>query len=100
MGLLGEMKVKFGGDTSGLNSAAQGATNIIKNISSDPLKAVGVGFLVAGTAAVAFGSKAVSMAGDFQAGITSLKTGAGEAQSNLGLVSNGILKLATDTGTS
>src|SRR5439155_4756198 len=40
------------------------------------------------------------MAGDFQAGMTSLVTGAGESQKNIQMVSNGLLGLATQTGTS
>lgn len=50
--------------------------------------------------AVAIGTKAVKAAGDFQQGLTTLVTGAGELESNLGLVSSGILKMAVDTGTS
>lgn len=39
-------------------------------------------------------------AGDFQSGITSLSTGAGELDKNLGMVSDGILKLAPEVGES
>jgi len=43
---------------------------------------------------------AVRAAGDFQNKMTALKTGAGELQSNMALVSDGILKMAGDVGQS
>jgi len=46
------------------------------------------------------GVASVKMAGDFQASMTSLVTGADESQANLKLVSNGILQMAVATGTS
>ena len=63
-------------------------------------KALGMGLLVMGAAAVGTGVLAVKMAGDFQAGMTSLVTGAGESQSAIGTVSDGILRLSVDTGQS
>ncbi len=51
-------------------------------------------------ALVAVAAKATQMAGDFNAGMTTLVTGAGEAQSNIKMVSDGILQMAVDTGTS
>ena len=42
----------------------------------------------------------VKRAGDFQTGLTQLVTGAGEHESNLSLVSAGILKISSDTATS
>jgi len=55
----------------------------------------GLGVIAAGTGIIA-----TKMAGDFQAGLTSLVTGAGESKDNLKLVSDGILQMAKDTGTS
>jgi TP901 family phage tail tape measure protein len=46
------------------------------------------------------GAAFVKLAGDFQFGITRLETGAGEAHSNLKLVSDGILQMATQVGES
>ncbi len=43
---------------------------------------------------------AVKMAGDFDASMTRLVTSAGESEANLAQVSAGVLKIATDTGTS
>lgn len=55
-----------------------------------------VGFL-----GVAVGIKdAMSQAGNFEAGLTTLVTGAGEAEKNLGMVGQGIKSIAIDTGTS
>lgn len=56
--------------------------------------------LGAGVALVGIGVASVKMAGDFQSGMTSLVTGAGESAKNIDLVRQGILKMATDTGTS
>src|SRR5579872_6321954 len=55
---------------------------------------------MAAIAVAAVGVASLKMAGDFQEGITQLATGAGEAQSNLAMVSQGILTMAVSTGTS
>lgn len=54
--------------------------------------------VAAGAALV--GAKSVEMAEKFQSSMATLVTGAGESQSNLGMVSNGILDMAVKTGTS
>jgi len=62
------------------------------------IAALGLGAVVAGVGVVA-----TKMAGDFQAGMTSLATGAGEATAMIrpgGQVYEGILQMAKDTGTS
>ena len=51
-------------------------------------------------AAALVGAKCVDMASKFQAGMTTLVTGAGESQKNMKLVSAGILDMAVSTGTS
>lgn len=51
-------------------------------------------------AAAIVGAKCVDMAAKFQTGMTSLVTGAGESQKNIGMVSSGILNMAVATGTS
>jgi TP901 family phage tail tape measure protein len=58
------------------------------------------GAMVAGVAVVALAAKSVQMAGDFQSSMTRLVTSAGESQGAIGMVSQGILKMAVDTGTS
>lgn len=59
----------------------------------------GVGIAAAG-AAIGIGVTAVKAAGDFQEQLTSLVTGAGEAQSNIKAVGDGILDMSIQTGTS
>src|SRR6185437_7987112 len=49
---------------------------------------------------VGIGGIAVKMAGDFQESMTQLVTGAGESESNLKSVSNGILAMAGQVGES
>src|SRR5690348_18237941 len=65
-----------------------------------PAGLLATGALATGAVIAATGVAATVMAGNFQKGITSLETGAGEAHGNLKLVSDGILQLARDTGTS
>ncbi len=55
---------------------------------------------IATAAVVGIGVASVHMAGDFQEGVDSLVTGAGESQSNLQLVSDGIMNLSEATGES
>jgi TP901 family phage tail tape measure protein len=81
------------GDLIGVGKASDNAGDKLRSL------ALG-GAVLAGAALVGIGVQTVKMAGDFQAGITTLKTGAGELESNLGIVSAGILKMAVDTGTS
>jgi TP901 family phage tail tape measure protein len=105
MGLLGEMRVVFSADTSSLTSGAQAASNSLLNVgaaagaSKNVLNAVRGILVNVGEDALQAGAQAVQMAGNFQSGMTTLVTGAGEAQSNLKLVSDGILQVAQDTGT-
>ncbi|MEU4296338.1 phage tail tape measure protein [Kitasatospora aureofaciens] len=51
-------------------------------------------------AGVAVAGVSIKMAGDFQASMLKLTTTAGESQANLNMVSEGVKKLAVDTGTS
>lgn len=51
-------------------------------------------------AAAGIGIASLKMAGDFQANMTKLVTSAGETEGGLKTVSNGVLNLATQTGTS
>lgn len=76
-------------------------TGMAADTAGESFKAIAGGaLLLAGAAIVGIGVKAVQMAGNFQEGLTRLVTGAGESQKNLQLVSNGILDIATQTGTS
>lgn len=73
-------------------------------ISFDGLKTAGAAVVstlaVVAVGAAVVGGVSVKMAGDFQSSITQLATGAGESQSNLKMVSDGILQMSVQTGTS
>ena len=95
--LIAEVSVSGAGSAQAQLSAV-GST--VEN-TSGLLKTALVGAAVAGgVALVGIGVQSVKMAGDFQSSMTQLVTGAGESQKNLKMVSDGILQLATDTGTS
>lgn len=69
-------------------------------VSMDTLKGAAMGIAVIAAGLGLVGVATTKMAGDFQSSITTLHTGAGELSSNLGMVSQGILNLATQTGES
>jgi TP901 family phage tail tape measure protein len=79
------------------SSVLRGIGSAISNLASGNVAGAA---MAVGTAVVAVGAASTKMAADFQSGITSLSTGAGEAQSNLKMVGDGILGLAVQTGTS
>ncbi len=64
------------------------------------LSALGLPAAAAVAAVGIVGGASIVMAANFQQGITQLVTGAGLAQSQMGMVSNAILQMADDTGTS
>ncbi|MEY9864172.1 TP901 family phage tail tape measure protein [Catenulispora sp. GAS73] len=76
-------------------ATATGTTSLgrLKNVGTAALLGLSEG-------AVMVGAKTVSMAGNFQAGMTSLETGAGELHSNLKLVSSGVLDMTGQVGES
>lgn len=85
--------------------------NSVDNTAGVMRMALGGAALAAGAAIVGFGAKSVQMAADFQTGMTSLVTGAGESAGvvkdkfgnvigGIDMVRQGILKMAVDTGTS
>src|SRR5579862_8954641 len=93
---LGTASIGLGVNTDGLTSGFARAKEMVGSFGG----AVG-GLLIGATvAAVGLGAATVKMAGDFSASMTQLVTGAGESQSNLKLVSVGILQMAGTTGTS
>ncbi len=95
--LVGEVSI------SGVESSVAGLlrTAVASDSVGASFKALALGGVaIAGGALLAIGAKAVQMAGTFQAGMTSLVTGAGESAKNIKMVSDGILKMAVDTGSS
>src|SRR2546427_2561057 len=99
MGILGTMTVNFTANIAGLTAGTAAAKASLAQVASGGALVAG-GLLLVGAAAVGAGAQAVKMAGDFQAGMTTLVTGAGESEKNLSMVSSGILDLAVKTGTS
>lgn len=91
-----DLLVRLRGDASGAKAAAEEAGSSVRTFGGIALAA---GVAAAGLA-VAVGTATVKMAGDFQAGMTTLVTGAGESESNIKMVGDAILKMAVDTGTS
>jgi TP901 family phage tail tape measure protein len=92
------LNIVIGAAMGGSFGATMGAvTSALQNISSgNVMGAVAAGAVAVGAAMVS----ATKDAGTYQQGLTSLVTGAGEAQSNLKAVGDGILNISTQTGTS
>lgn len=88
-------------------SGAQAAQQQLKGVGSSvdstsaSIRNFATGAAIAGAAAlVGVGIASTKMAADFQSGITSLVTGAGESKSNIKAVSDGILAMAPAVATS
>jgi len=79
------------------SSALRAVGNVVQNIASGNVAGAAI---AVGAAVVGIGAASVKMAADFQSGITTLETGAGESKSNLQMVADGIKNLAISTGTS
>jgi TP901 family phage tail tape measure protein len=90
-----QLLVTIGANVGGAQAGITGLASMLGSKGMLALAAVGAGAAIAGIGAVA-----LHMAGDFQQGLTTLVTGAGESQSNLGLIQAGVLQMARDTGTS
>ena len=86
---MGEVKAETAATTSSAGSAFHGMAGIGKTA-----------LLGLGAVAIGVGAVALKMGGDFQQSMTALVTGAGESQSNLAMVSKGILDMAGQVGVS
>jgi len=107
MPLLAQLVVEYVADVSKLTSGVQAASNSMKSVNqsaesgASALRGFAEGAAVlAGTALIGIGVASTKMAADFQSGMTSLETGAGESAKNIKQVSDGILALAPATATS
>lgn len=95
-------KVEVSGDTetkAKLDSVGKKVDDTSKGFRDKLGSDLKLGMLAAGAAIVGLGVSAVKMAGDFNAGLTTLVTGAGELPKNLGLVHDQMLQISTATGT-
>ena len=92
------LNIIIGAAMGGSFGATIGAvTSALQNLASgNVMGAVAAGATAVGAAMVG----AAKDAGTYQQQITTLKTSAGELQSNMQMVSDGILKMSVDTGTS
>lgn len=102
-GNLGELTVRLGIDSSGLTGGLRTAASALSGFAgSAPGLLGGVGIAVAAATAitVGLGIASVKMAGDWQQSMTLLINSAGESQQNIQMVSDGLLQMAVDTGTS
>lgn len=103
MSTLATLKLFLTADTAGIDAGLAKTEAAAKGFSgnfNNALKFAGVGVLGLGIAVAAIGAVSIKMAGDFQQSATQLVTGAGESQKNLALVTNGILDMAGQVGTS
>jgi TP901 family phage tail tape measure protein len=107
MGTLPPVIVEFLGRKTGFSATAkgvrtelaeveaQGAGNMARLGAVSKAALLGIGVAAAFTAV-----KTIHMAGDFQTAMTRVQTGAGEAASNMKMVSNGVLNMAGEVGQS
>ncbi|HTJ49437.1 MAG TPA: phage tail tape measure protein [Cyclobacteriaceae bacterium] len=83
-----------------LIDAQDNASSILSKFAGGHLGGIVTAGLAAGAALVGIGVAATKAAGDFQVGMTRLVTTAGETESNIKAVGDGILQLSVDTATS
>src|SRR5258706_8908796 len=108
---LGKLIVRFAADLSGLTAGSARAKVELRSVdeaarsSSGGLSGlksaasvVGDVLLTTGAVAAGVGVATLKMAGDFKGGVTTLVTGAGESQKNIGMISDGILAMGPAVG--
>ena len=91
-------------DTNAASTTANADTNTVaadaKDKNAISTKSLNMALIGSGVVIALTGLAAVKMAGDFEASMETLVTGAGEAQSNIKMVGDGISQVSVDTGTS
>lgn len=90
-----QLMVTVGANTAAAEQGIMGFARLL-----GPGGILGLGALGAAAAIAGIGIASTKMAGDFQSGMVSIVTGAGESRSNLQMISDGVLQMARDTGTS
>jgi TP901 family phage tail tape measure protein len=107
MGALPPVFIEFLGSFSGVKAAAKGVKTQLAEVDAAGAGAFGktgmlgkAALLGLGAAAATVAVKTVKMAGDFQVQMTRVRTGAGEAASNMKLVGDGVLAMAGEVGQS
>jgi len=107
MGALPPIFIEFLGHRTGLSATVSGVKSdlaSVEKVGGSSLAKLGAvskaAFLGIGVAAGIAAVHTVHMAADFQTAMTRVRTGAGESAANMGLVSNGVLKMAGEVGKS
>jgi TP901 family phage tail tape measure protein len=107
MGALPPVFIEFLGSFAGVKAAATGVKTQLAEVDAAGAGAFGktgmlgkAALLGLGAAAAAVAVKTTKMAGDFQVQMTRVRTGAGEAASNMKLVGDGVLAMAGEVGQS
>jgi TP901 family phage tail tape measure protein len=107
VGALPPVFIEFLGSFAGVKAAATGVKTQLAEVDAAGAGAFGktgmigkAALLGLGAAAAAVAVKTVKMAGDFQVQMTRVRTGAGEAASNMKLVGDGVLAMAGEVGQS
>ncbi|MEV6046032.1 phage tail tape measure protein [Streptomyces xanthochromogenes] len=107
MGALPPVFIEFLGSFAGVKAAATGTKAQIAEVDAAGAGAfaktgmIGKAALLGlGVAAGVAAKKTVEMAGDFQVQMTRVRTGAGEAASNMKMVGDGVLAMAGEVGQS
>ena len=87
MALVGSALVSLGLEAGGLMSGLSAATGALSRFGEgvSVTQGIGVAFAAVGVAAVGMGVASVKAAADFQSGLTSLVTGAGEGGQGRGI---------------
>lgn len=107
MGALPPVFIEFLGSFAGVKAAATGVKTQIAEVDAAGAGAFGKTGMIGKAALLGLGvaagfavKKTVEMAGDFQLQMTRVRTGAGEAASNMKLVGDGVLAMAGEVGQS
>ena len=101
--IVAVLEARLDGFREGMERAKASATSTTSSVGGVLTGLGGVAMTAmagVGAAVVAGGIATLKMGADFQASMTALATGAGESQSNLGMVSKGILDMAGQVGVS
>lgn len=102
-GLLPPLILELGAESHKLSAGLAKAKGEIAGFTGQTGSKIGLvakGFGVVGLAAAAAAAVTTKMAGDYQEKLTTLVTGAGEAQSNLATVGNGLIDMSGQVGVS
>lgn len=98
--LLAQLVVEYIADTSKLVSSVANVKNAAEEGAASLRNMATAGAEIATAALIGVGVASTKMAGDFQQSMTKLTTTAGESKNAIGMVSQGVLDMASQVGTS